>query len=111
MNLSITGHHLEITPALREYVQGKLMRVRRHFDQVMEANVVLGIEHAKQKDARQKAECTLRVKGQDFFAEAVDADLYAAIDELTDKLDRQVTHYKSRIQDHHHPEARHHNQG
>lgn len=102
MNLTISGHHLEVTPALREYVLTKLDRVTWHFDQVVDINVLLTVEKLKEKDRRQKAEVTLHVKGKDLFCEASHEDLYAAIDELVDKLDRQVIKHKGRVQDHHH---------
>lgn len=97
MNLNITGHHLEVTPALREYVTGKLERIRRHFDQVVDINVLLSVEKL-----RQRAEINIHVRGKDLFAEATDHDLYAAIDALMDKLDRQVLKYKEMRQGHPH---------
>jgi putative sigma-54 modulation protein len=97
MNLNITGHHIEVTPAIRDYVTGKLDRVIRHFDNVTSVHVILSVEKLQQK-----AEVTLHVKGKDIFADAVDADLYASIDKLVDKLDRQVVKYKEKISDHSH---------
>ncbi|MEY8688934.1 MAG: ribosome-associated translation inhibitor RaiA [Leptothrix sp. (in: b-proteobacteria)] len=102
MNLTISGHHLEVTPALREYVLNKLDRVTRHFDQVVDVNVLLTVEKQKEKDKRQRAEVTLHTKGKDIFVESSHEDLYAAIDQLMDKLDRQVVRHKDRLQDHHH---------
>jgi putative sigma-54 modulation protein len=102
MNLTISGHHLEVTPALREYVRTKLERVTRHFDQVVDVNVLLTVEKLTEKERRQKAEVTLRVKGRDIFVEQAAEDLYAAIDQLMDKLDRQVVRHKDRLQEHHH---------
>lgn len=101
MNLTISGHHLDVTPALREYVTAKLDRVRRHFDQVVDITVLLSIEKLAEKERRQKAEVTVHVKGKDIFAECSAEDLYAAIDQLMDKLDRQVVRYKDKVQDHH----------
>ena len=106
MNLTISGHHLEVTPALREYVLAKLDRVTRHFDQVTGITVLLSIEKPAEKERRQRAEVTVHVKGKDLFAECTSDDLYAAIDQLMDKLDRQVVRYKDRLQDHHHPPAK-----
>jgi putative sigma-54 modulation protein len=106
MNLTISGHHLEVTPALREYVLNKLERITRHFDQVVDVSVLLRVENMKEKDRRQKAEVTLHVKGRDIFVEQAHEDLYAAIDELMDKLDRQVMRHKDRVQDHHHAAAK-----
>ncbi|MFM2065125.1 MAG: hypothetical protein RLZZ584_34 [Pseudomonadota bacterium] len=103
MNLTISGHHLEVTPALREYVLTKLDRVIRHFDQVVDVNVLLTVEKQKEKEKRQRAEVTLHTKGKDIFVETADEDLYAAIDQLMDKLDRQVVRHKDKLQDHHHP--------
>ena len=102
MNLTISGHHLELTPSLREYVLTKIDRVTRHFDQVVDINVLLSIEKQKEKERRQKAEVTLHMKGKDIFVESAHQDLYAAIDDLIDKLDRQVCRHKDRVQDHHH---------
>ena len=95
MNLLIHGNHVEVTPALRDYVQVKLTRVERHFDQVIEANVQLTVEKL-----RQRAEITLRLRGNNIHVESVDDDMYAAIDMLVDKLDRQVLRHKDRIKDH-----------
>lgn len=97
MNLSISGHHVEVTPALREYVTSKLARIRNHFDHVIDVSVILSVEKLVQR-----AEVTLRVTGKDIFAEATHADLYAAVDTLMDKLDRQVIKYKQKRQDHSH---------
>jgi putative sigma-54 modulation protein len=102
MNLTISGHHLEVTPALREYVVNKLDRVTRHFDQVVDITVLLSVEKQKEKERRQKAEVNLHVKGRDIHVEQAHEDLYAAIDQLVDKLDRQVCRHKDRVQDHHH---------
>ena len=102
MNLTISGHHLEVTPALRTYVAGKLDRITRHFDQVVDVKVLLSIENQTEKERRQKAECNIHVKGNDMFAESAHEDMYAAVDELVDKLDRQVVRHKDRLQSHHH---------
>jgi putative sigma-54 modulation protein len=106
MNLTISGHHLEVTPALREYVISKLDRVTRHFDQVVDINVLLTVEKQKEKERRQKAEVNLHVKGRDIHVEHANEDLYAAIDQLVDKLDRQVCRHKDRVQNHHHASAK-----
>ncbi len=90
MNLNLTGQHLDITPAIREYVVAKFDRLNRHFDQVIEVNVVMTVEKLKQK-----IEANVHVRGRDIFAECDDQeDLYAAIDLLVDKLDRQVLKHK-----------------
>lgn len=96
MNLQISGHHLEVTPAIREYVTGKLERVTRHFDNVIDVNVILSVAKLKQK-----AEVTVHLPGKDIFVEETGEDLYAAVDSLVDKLDRQVQKYKQKLQDHH----------
>ena len=92
MNLNVSGHHLEITPAIRTYVSEKLGRVTRHFDQVIDVHVILSVDKL-----RQKAECTLHVPGKDLHCESEESDLYAAIDLMVDKLDRQVLKYKSKV--------------
>ncbi|HJU24359.1 MAG TPA: ribosome-associated translation inhibitor RaiA [Casimicrobiaceae bacterium] len=92
MNLQLTGHHVEITPSIRDYVTKKLARINRHFDHVIDVSVVLAVD----KLAR-KVEATVHVRGKDLHAECIDADMYAAIDGLADKLDRQVVKYKEQI--------------
>jgi putative sigma-54 modulation protein len=94
MNLSVSGHHLEVTPALRSYVQSKIARVTRHFDHVIDAHVILTANKLKQK-----AEVTLHVRGKDLHCESEEGDLYAAIDLLVDKLDRQILKYKDKLYD------------
>ncbi|OOG54833.1 ribosome-associated translation inhibitor RaiA [Polaromonas sp. C04] len=106
MNLTISGHHLEVTPALRSYVTTKLDRISRHFDQVVDVKVLLTVEKQKEKEGRQRAECNIHVKGNDMFAESSHEDLYAAVDELVDKLDRQVVRHKDRLQQHNHVGAK-----
>ena len=101
MNLNITGHHLEVTPALREYVTTKLERVVRHFDHVTATHVILSVQKLKQK-----AEVTVHVRGKDIFVESEGDDLYAAIDSMTDKLDRQVLKHKEKANDHGHDSMR-----
>jgi putative sigma-54 modulation protein len=106
MNLTISGHHLEVTPALRNYVTAKLDRITRHFVQVVDVKVLLSVEKQKEKDRRQRAECNIHVKGSDLFAECAHQDLYAAVDELVDKLDRKVVRHKDKLKDHHHEAAK-----
>ena len=93
MNLNISGHHLEITPAIRDYVISKFARVLRHIDNVIDASVILSLEPLKHK-----AEVTLRVPGKDIHCEAQEENLYAAIDLLTDKADRLVLKHKEKQQ-------------
>ncbi len=102
MNLTISGHHLDVTPALRGYVTSKLERVTRHYDDLVDIKVILSVEKQKEKQLRQRAECSIHVKGNEMFAESAHADLYAAVDELVDKLDRQVVRHKDKVQNHHH---------
>lgn len=98
MNLTLTGHHVDITPAIRAYIVSKLERVTRHFDHVIDVAVVLTVEKLQQK-----AEANVHLSGNDLFAEAVDGDMYAAIDALADKLDRMVVKHKE-IRSSHRPE-------
>ncbi|MFK3739727.1 ribosome hibernation-promoting factor, HPF/YfiA family [Massilia sp. TN1-12] len=99
MNLTISGHHLDVTPAIREYVQNKLERITRHFDQVIDTHVILCIDNLTEKAKRQKAEINLRVAGKILHVASAAHDLYAAIDMLMDRLDRQVLKYKQMMQD------------
>src|SRR2546421_3574420 len=92
MQLHVTGHHVEVTPALRGYVEKKLERIGRHFDQVIDVHCVLTVEKL-----RQKAEATLHVSGNAIHADATEEDMYAAIDLLADKLDRCI---KKRSEEH-----------
>jgi len=96
MQINVTGQHLEITDSLRDYVTSKLAKLERHIDTVTKGHVILGVE--KQ---RQKAEATNHINGANLFAEAEAENMYAAIDALTDKLDRQVKKHKEKRSDHH----------
>jgi putative sigma-54 modulation protein len=100
MQLKLTGHHIEITPALRSYVEEKLERVERHFDHVVDVHAILTVEKL-----RHKAEATILVSGAQLHAESVDGDMYAAIDALADKIDRQIKKHKEKLTDHHAREA------
>lgn len=102
MNLNVSGHHLEITPAIRGYVSGKLGRITRHFDHVIDMHVILSVDKL-----RQKAEVTLHVRGKDIHCESEQDDLYAAIDLLVDKLDRQVLKYKGKLAEKPHEALKH----
>lgn len=95
MNLMVHGNHIDVTPALRDYVAAKLTRVERHFDQVIDATVQLTVQKL-----HQRAEITLRMRGNHIHVEAVEEDMYAAIDALADKLDRQVLRHKDRVKEH-----------
>ncbi len=102
MNLKISGHHVELTPALKEYVQNKLERIKRHFDNVIDITVILAVDANTEKDKRQRAEINMHMRGKDLHVESEAQDMYAAIDLLMDKLDRQVLRHKDKIQDHQH---------
>jgi len=91
MNLNLSGHHLEITPAIREHVLSKLGKVKRHFDHVIDVNVILSVEKLKQK-----AEANVHLSGKTIFVECDDANLYVAIDSLIEKLDRQILKHKEK---------------
>ncbi len=91
MNLNLTGRHLEITPAIREHVLSKLDKVKRHFDNVIDINVILSVDKLVQK-----AEANVHVSGKNIFAETEDSNLYVAIDTLVDSLDRQVLKHKEK---------------
>lgn len=96
MQVNLTGHHVDVTPALKDYVNSKLQRLERHFDHVTNAHVVLTVEKL-----RQKAEATVQVPGGSLHADAIEGDMYAAIDALIDKLDRQIKRHKEKLTDHH----------
>lgn len=100
MNLNISGHHLDLTDSLREYVATKMQRVERHFDHLIDANVILSVDKLEHK-----AEATLHASGADLHAEAVEEDMYAAIDHMMHRLDRQTVKLKERRRDHHAKQA------
>jgi putative sigma-54 modulation protein len=95
MRIDISGHQMDVTPALRDYVQDKLARIARHFDHHLDARVILSVDKLDQK-----AEATLSTTGKTSHAEAVAPDMYAAIDLLADKLDRLVVKQKEKMTDH-----------
>ena len=97
MQVTVSGHHIEVTDSLRNYISSKLERLERHFDRITNMNVILSVE--KQ---RQKAESTIHVSGGEIYADAEDDDLYAAIDMLADKLDRQLIKKKEKKTDRKH---------
>lgn len=100
MHIILSGHHVEITDPLRDYVNSKMERLERHFDNVTDLHVVLSVEKL-----RQKAEATLLLSGNKLFADAIEEDMYAAIDALVDKLDRQLKKHKEKVTDHHRSEG------
>jgi putative sigma-54 modulation protein len=96
MQIKLSGHHVEITQALHDYVHDKLERIERHFDNVTSVQVILSVEKL-----RQKAEATIHVAGNEIFADAVEEDMYAAIDALSDKIDRQIKKHKEKLTEKH----------
>ncbi len=96
MQLSVTGHHIEVTESLKNYVSSKIEKIERHFDLVSDVHCILKVEKL-----RHTAEATLSVNGGKIFADCTDDDMYAAIDSLVDKLDRQVIKHKEKLVDHH----------
>ncbi len=96
MQINLTGHHVDLTDPLRSYVNDKFEKLERHFDHLTSIHVVLGVEKL-----RHKAEATIHMNGNSVFADATQEDMYAAIDLLLDKLDRQVLKYKEKLKDHH----------
>lgn len=95
MQITITGHQVQVTESLRNYVNDKFERLKRHFDRVMDVHVVLEVEKINQK-----AEATVQVNGATLFAEDIREDMYAAIDGLVDKLDRQIVKHKEKQSQH-----------
>lgn len=101
MQVNISGQHVEVTEALHDYVASKLEKLERHYDQIGNVQVTLSIEKN-----RQKAEASLNIKGAQLHADAAHEDLYAAIDMITDKLDRQVLKHKEKTVDRMHGNSR-----
>ena len=89
MQINLTGHHVEITDSLRNYVDTKFSKLERHFDHISNVHVILNVEKLNQK-----AEATVHLSGAEVFASSEDSDMYAAIDSMVDKLDRQVIKHK-----------------
>ncbi|RUO33447.1 ribosome hibernation promoting factor [Aliidiomarina sanyensis] len=95
MQINLTGHHVEITEALRDYVDSKFAKLERHFDHINNVHVILNVEKLLQK-----AEATVHLNGGEVFAASEHQDMYAAIDGLIDKLDRQVIKHKEKLKKH-----------
>ena len=95
MQLTISGHHVDVTPAIRQHVEGKLEPIQRHDDQITRIEVTLIVERHLHK-----AEANLHVAGADLFASSESDDMYKAIDSLADKLDRQVIKHKEKHRGH-----------
>lgn len=100
MQINISGHHVDVTDSLRNYITTKMTRIERHFDQVIDAHVVLDVAKLINK-----AETTIHVSGNTIHAESTSEDMYAAIDAMLDKLDRQVKKHKEKLTDHHRREG------
>jgi len=92
MNLNLTGRHLEITPALRQHVTDKIAKIKNHFDNVIDVNIVLSVDKLQQK-----AEGSVHLSGKDVFVESDDANMYVAIDSMIEKLDRQIIKHKEKF--------------
>ena len=103
MNISISGHHISVTDAMKSAVMDKLEKVERHFDQIQSIKVILSLDNHRTEASHSgknnhKAEAIMRVAGQEMFVQAYDDDMYLAINAMADKLDRQVRKYKTRIE-------------
>lgn len=99
MNVSISGHHISITEAMETAVREKMDKIERHFDQIQSIQVILSLDNSGGGKKSHKAEAILRVSGNEMFVQSYDDDMYKAIHEMADKLDRQVRKYKTRLQD------------
>ena len=95
MQINLTGHHIEITDSLRNYVDTKFSKLERHFDHISNVHVILNVEKLAQKD-----EATMHLSGAEVFASSENQDMYAAIDSMVDKLDRQVIKHKEKLKKH-----------
>jgi len=100
MQIDITGHHVDLTDALNNHVGLKFEKLERHFENVVDTHVILTVEKLQQK-----AEATLQISGAKLYADAIAEDMYAAIDGLVDKLDRQIKKHKEKLKDHHRVEG------
>ena len=103
MQINITGHHLKVTNSLKNYVEKKFERLTRHFNHVMDVHVILTVEKLIRR-----AEASLKVGGNKIFADATNHGMYAAVDSLVNKLDRQIVKHKEKLKDHHQSEVEHH---
>ena len=95
MQINLTGHHVDVTPSLRDYVNTKFAKLERHFEHINNVHIVLTVEKLDQK-----AEASIHLKGSEIHASAINADMYTSIDTLVDKLDRQVLKHKGKITQH-----------
>jgi len=95
MQISITGHHVEVTEAMKQHVEEKIGKLKRHFDNVVDVHVILTVEKLEQK-----AEATVQISGAKLFADDTQEDMYVAIDHMVDKLDRQIIKHKEKTQAH-----------
>ena len=95
MLVSVTGRHVEVTEAMKQHVEDKIGKLKRHFDHVTDVHVILTVEKLEQK-----AEATVQISGAKLFADDIQEDMYAAIDNMVDKLDRQIIKHKEKVQSH-----------
>jgi putative sigma-54 modulation protein len=102
MQLKVTGRHIEVTKSLNSYIRDKITRLKRHFDQVLNVHVILEVQKTTHT-----AEASIHLSGNHIFADAKAEDMYAAIDALIDKLDRQIVKHKEKLKDHHRQEGSH----
>jgi putative sigma-54 modulation protein len=100
MNLSMSGHHVEVTPAMREYALNKLDRPKRHFNEVVGARVRFRVQKCGAKSHQQTVAVNLHYKSHDIFVKRTGGDSYAIVDTVMDTLDRQVVRYKGRLRGH-----------
>lgn len=106
MNVSISGHHVSITPAIEASVMEKLAKVERHFDQINSLQVMLSLDNHHSESSHKgqhnhKAEAILRVPGAEMFAQAAEDDMYSSIAKMAEKLDKQIRRYKNKLKAHH----------
>lgn len=95
MQTQITGRKVEVTPAIRTYIEEKIKKLSRHFNNITQTHIILSVDHA-----RQRAEATIHIPGFELFAESEEKDMYAAVDLLVDKLDRQIVKHKEKMKEH-----------
>jgi putative sigma-54 modulation protein len=108
MKIIIQSHQVEVTPSLKEHLEDKLKVIKKHFDQIIQINAVLGVEKAHEKELRQSAELSIHLRGKDLFAISHHENLYQAIDLAVAKLDKQIIKVKEKVKNHHHPVAMKH---
>ena len=95
MQVSVTGHHVDVTDSLRNFIEEKISKLKRHFDNVTDVHVILTVAKLEQK-----AEATVQISGAKLFADDTKEDMYQAIDGMVDKLDRQIIKHKEKTGSH-----------